>query len=145
MINFITCFHTQWEVFFQIKFHLGMKFYSFHPGMKLTCKQTFFHPGTSFIRGWDFILVTCKRTLRFCRYENSSRDERQGWKKEKKTCKHFIPGWNFKMSMFLIIFWRMYLNMLSKVHVFEHNESMNEWNISPKRKRMKATSKTSKK
>ena len=54
-----------------------------------------------------------------------------GWKKEKKTCKHFILGWNFKMSMFLINFWRMYSNMLSKVNVFEHNESMNEWNIRP--------------
>ena len=37
-------FHTQWKVFFQIKFHPGMKFYSFHPRMKLTCKQKFFHP-----------------------------------------------------------------------------------------------------
>ena len=60
----ILCFHhTQWEVFFQIKFHPQMKFYSFHPGMKLTCKQNFFHPRTSFILGWDFISVTCKRTL----------------------------------------------------------------------------------
>ena len=73
---------------------------------------------------------------RFCRDEISSRNERQGWdfipgwKKEKKTCKHFIPGWNFKMSMFLINFWRMYSNMLSKVNMFEHNEGMNEWNIS---------------
>ena len=41
---------------------------------------------------------------RFCRDEISSRDERQGWKKEKKTCKHFILGWNFKMSMFFLIF-----------------------------------------
>ena len=32
---------------------------------------------------------------------------------------------NFKMSMFLINFWRMYSKMLSKVTVFEHNESMN--------------------
>ena len=64
MINFIICFHTQWEVFFQIKFHPGMKFYSFHSGMKLTCKQKFFHPWTSFIPGWDFVSVTCKRTLR---------------------------------------------------------------------------------
>ena len=68
---------------------------------------------------------------------NSSLSKRQawnfipGWKKEKKTCKHFIPGWNFKMSMFLINFWRMYSNMLSKVNMFEHNESMNEWNIRP--------------
>ena len=55
------------------------------------------------------------------RDEISSRGE----KKKKKTCKHFIPGWNFKMSMFLINFWRIYSNMLSKVNVFEHNESMN--------------------
>ena len=39
------CFHTQWEVFFQIKFHRGMKFYWFHIGMKLTCKQNFFISG----------------------------------------------------------------------------------------------------
>ena len=50
---------------------------------------------------------------RFCRDEISSRDERQGWnfipgqKKEKKTCKHFITGWNFKMSMFFFNFWRI--------------------------------------
>ena len=71
----------------------------------------------------------------FCLDEISSRDERQGWdfipewKREKKTCKHFILGWNFKMSMFLINFWHMYSNMLSKVHVFEPNESMNKWSI----------------
>ena len=65
MRNFVICFdYTQWEVFFQIKFHSGMKFYSFHPRMKLTCKQKFFHPRTSFIPGWDFISVSCKRTLR---------------------------------------------------------------------------------
>ena len=47
------------------------------------------------------------------------------WKTLKKTCKHFILGWNFKMSMIFINFWRTYLNMLSKINVFEHNESMN--------------------
>ena len=26
MINFIIWFHTQWEVFFEFKFYLGMKF-----------------------------------------------------------------------------------------------------------------------
>ena len=57
MISFITCFHTQWEVFFQGKFHAGMKFYLFHPRVKLTCEQKSFHPGTSFIPGWDFISV----------------------------------------------------------------------------------------
>ena len=45
--NFSYCLH----VFFQIKFYPRMKFYSFHLGMKLTCKQKFFHPGTSFIPG----------------------------------------------------------------------------------------------
>ena len=40
-----------------------MKFYSFHPGMKLTCKQKVFHPRASFIPGWDSVLVTCKHTL----------------------------------------------------------------------------------
>ena len=82
-----------------------------------------FHPGMKLVPGWNH---PCLFT-RFCRDEISSRDEQ----KKKKTCKHFIPGWNFKMSMFLINFWRMYSNMLSKVNVFEHNESMNEWNIRP--------------
>ena len=41
MINYIIYFHIQWEVFLQIKFHPGMKFYLFHPLMKLTCKQEF--------------------------------------------------------------------------------------------------------
>ena len=60
----LLCFdHTQWEVFFQIKFHPRLKLYSFHHWMKLTCKQKVFHPGTSFIPGWDFISLTCKRTL----------------------------------------------------------------------------------
>ena len=40
--------------FFQIKFR---------PGMKFTCKQKFFHTGTSFIPESDFVSVTCKRTL----------------------------------------------------------------------------------
>ena len=64
IIIFLIFFHTQSEVFFQIKFHPGMKLYSFHPGMKFTCKQIFLHPRTSFILGWDFVSVTCKRTVR---------------------------------------------------------------------------------
>ena len=59
MINFIICFHTQWEVFFQIKFYIRMKFYLFHRGMKLTCKQKFFHPGR--VSFGD--KVSCKPTL----------------------------------------------------------------------------------
>ena len=46
------CFHTQWEVIFQIKFYPKMKFYSFHPGMKLTCKQKFFQPRMRFRLGY---------------------------------------------------------------------------------------------
>ena len=76
MINFIIYFHTQRELFFRIKFHPGMKSYSFHPGMKLTCKQKFFHRRTSFIPGWDFISVTCKRALRTktCRFDVSAQN-----------------------------------------------------------------------
>ena len=54
----------------------------FHPGMKSSLS-----------------MVKCLLLFtRFCRDEISSRDERQGWdfipgwKKEKKTCKHFILG-----------------------------------------------------
>ena len=70
----------------------------------------------------SYLYQECVYTLNFIPGWNSSRekiipvygemllltrfcwDERQGWKKEKKTCKHFIPGWNFKMSMFFLIF-----------------------------------------
>ena len=67
----------------------------------------------TFLARWNFIPEWTHPCLKE-RDEISSRNE-------KKTCKHFIPRWNFKMSMF----WRMYSNMLSKFNVFEHNESMN--------------------
>ena len=44
IINCMLCFHTQLEVFFQTKFHPGMKFCSRYPWNKFTCKQVFFHP-----------------------------------------------------------------------------------------------------
>ena len=75
----------------------------------------------TFLPRWNFIPGWTHPGMKD-RGEISSRDEK---KKEKKTCKLFILGWNFKMSMFLINFWRMYSNMLSKVNVFEHNKSMN--------------------
>ena len=91
-----------WNKYFKLRGCLHVKF---HPRMKSSLP-----------------MVKCLLLFtRFCRDEISSRDERQGWdfipgwKKEKKMCKHFIPGWNFKMSMFLINLWRMYSNMLSKV------------------------------
>ena len=121
----LLCFHhTQWEVFFQIIFHPRMKFYSFHPEMKFTCKQKFCHPGASCIPGWDFISVTCQCTIRGCfqvKFHPGMKSSlsmvkcllclmslnvsfivgwKTGMKKGEKTCKHFIPGWNFKMSMF---------------------------------------------
>ena len=69
-------------------------------------------------------------------------------KKEKKTCKHFILGWNFKMSMFFLIF-----DVCIQV-CFPNSACLNimkvwiYWNIrplcknwSPKRKRISTTSK----
>ena len=70
-----------------------------------------FLPRWNFILGWTH---PCQKD----RNEISTQDE-------KKMCKHFIPGWNFKMSISFKNFWRMYSNMLSKINVFEHNESIN--------------------
>ena len=99
MINLIICFHTQWEVFFQIKFHPGMKFYSFHPGMKLTCKQKFFHPGTSFIPGWDFVSVTCKRTLKRIIRRITGRGRRSSYSSPSLSPTH--DYWD--------MYWRLYI------------------------------------
>ena len=71
-----------------------------------------FLPRWNFIPGWTH---PCQK----------DRDKISSWD-EKKTCKHFIPGWNLKWACFFFYFWLMYYwNMLSKVSVFEHNESMN--------------------
>ena len=43
----------------------------------------------------------------------------------KRPCKHFIWGEILKWVCFFFHFWRMYSNMISKVNVFEPNESMN--------------------
>ena len=48
MINFTICFHTEIKVFFQTKFHIGKKFYSFHSGMKFTYNL---HVSTSGVPG----------------------------------------------------------------------------------------------
>ena len=92
MRNFIICFHhTQWEAFFQTKFHPGMKLHSFHSGTKLTCKQKSFHPETSFIPGWDFISVT-----RVFTREISSRDKIiPVYGEMSLTVYTFLPRWNF--------------------------------------------------
>ena len=66
MISFTRCFHIQWEVFSPIKFH---------PGMKLTRKQKFFHPGMKFHLGYVETHSKLKRT---------KRKNRKTKKKEKK-------------------------------------------------------------
>ena len=131
----LTCiFNADLKVLLYVRVHIKTVPLKFH--ILRGCLQVKFHPGMKLVPGWNhpclWSMVKCLLLFtRFCRDEISSRDERQGWdfilgwKKEKKTCKHFIPGWNFKMSMFLINFWRMHSNMLSKVNVFEHNESTN--------------------
>ena len=58
------------------------------------------------------------------RDEISSQNE----KKEKKTCKQFIPGWNFKMSMFFLIFDVLFKYVFQIQHVwtewkYEYNET----------------------
>lgn len=65
VINCMLCFHTQLEVFFQTKFHPGMKFCSLYPWNKFTCKQVFFIPGRSFIS------VTYKKTLELKRWRET--------------------------------------------------------------------------
>ena len=52
VINFIICFHTQWEVFLQIKFHPGIKFYSFYPEIP---RWKNFRLHVTFIPGWNLI------------------------------------------------------------------------------------------
>ena len=61
----------KWEILFYVFIIRNGRFsfkLNFIPGWNSTrfipgCKQKFVHPRTSFIRGWDFISVTCKRTL----------------------------------------------------------------------------------
>ena len=112
----LLCFHhTQREVFFQIKFHPEMIFYLFHPGMKLTCKHKFFHPWMSFIPGWDFTSVTCKRTLTcfttrlyvYIRNSNRSNAIMYGlWRTlrlEKKWKLKEVSGFTVKLQVFVFL------------------------------------------
>ena len=73
----------------------------------------------TFLLRWNFIpgrTHPCQKD----RDEISSRGE----KKTKKTCKHFIPGWNFKMSIFFKIFDVAFKYAFQSLR-FEHNTSMN--------------------
>ena len=113
-----------------LKFHLGMKclrvFSSFfHTGMKFHfgknvytvkgCLHAKFHPGMKPVPGrkhpclwWDVSYsLHVFAEIKFHPGINSSLSKRRakfhpGMKKEKKMCKYFILGWNFKISMFFL-------------------------------------------
>ena len=92
------------------------------------CLLAKFHPGIKVVPGrnhpclwWNVsYCLHVFAEMKFHPRMNPSLSKRQGWnfipgwKKEKKTCKHFISGWNFKMSIFFFNVWRMYSNMHSK-------------------------------
>ena len=106
----------------------------------------------TFLPRWNFIpgyTHLCQKD----RDEISSREE-------KKTCKHFIPGWNFKISMFFFCFLFFVFFFIFDVCIqicFPKLTCLNivgvwiQLNIrpfhkkwSPKRKKMRITSKKSK-
>ena len=88
--------------------------WNFIPVFLRGCLQAKFDPGMKLVPGrnhpclwWNVsYCLHVFAEMKFHPGMNSSLSKRQewnfipGWKKEKKTCKHFIPGWNFKMSMF---------------------------------------------
>ena len=49
---------------------------------------------------------------------NSSLSKRQGWKKEKKTCKHFILEWNFKMSIPYGVYIYLYIYIYIYIYIY---------------------------
>ena len=113
----------------------------------------------NFIQEWNHPCLC--RNVSYCLHVfaemNSSLSKKQGWnfipglKKEKKTCKHFIPGWDFKMSMFFeflkYVFKYIFYIQLTCLNIIK---VWMQWDIrplykkwSPKRKRMSTTSKKS--
>ena len=78
------------------------------------CLHVKFYPGMKLVPGWNhpclwWNVSDCLHVfaeMKFHTRMNSSLSERQRWnfilgrKKDKKTCKHYIPGWSFKMRMF---------------------------------------------
>ena len=88
----------------------------------------------NFIQEWNHPCLC--RNVSYCLYVFaemiSSLSKKQGWnfipglKKEKKTCKHFISGSDFKMSMFFWVFEVcIQIYFLHTVNMFEHHQSMN--------------------
>ena len=106
------------------------------------CLHVKFHPGMKS----SLSMVKCLLLFtRFCQDEISSRDEKKKKRHVNTSSRDEILKWACFFN-----FWRMYSGMFSKFNMFEHNESMNivkhrppdkKW--SPKRKRMKITSKKS--
>ena len=94
-----------------------------------------FLPRWNFIPGWTH---PCQKD----RYEISSRDE-------KKTCKHFILGWNLKWACFFFIFDECIIEIcFPKLVCLNIMKIWIQWNIRPlykkwipKRKRMRTASK----
>ena len=90
----------------------------------------------------SFTVYTFFAEMEFHPGMNSSLPKRQewsfiqGWKKEKKTCRHFIPGYNFTMTMFLFNFWRMCL-ICFLFNMSEHIESQKKDTIGPFYKKVK--------
>ena len=80
---------------------------------------------------------------------NSSLSKRQGWKKKKKTYKHFILGRNFEMSMFFFFIFDVCIQIcFPKLTCLNIMRVWKWWNIrplykkwSPKRKGIRTTSK----
>ena len=98
------------------------------------CLHVKFHPGLksslSMVKCLFYYLQVFYR-MKFHSGMNSFLSNRQGW--------NFIPGWKKKNNrrvntssqdeilkwVCFFNFWHIYSNMLSKVNMFEHNESMN--------------------
>ena len=96
------------------------------------CLHVKFKPGMKLVSGWNdpclwWNVSYCLHVFAEMKVHLGMKDKDQiSSRDEKKTCKHFIPGWHFKISVFFFFnFWRMYSSMFSKFSMFEHNERMN--------------------
>ena len=72
------------------------------------CLRVKFHPGMTLVPRWNhpclwWNISYCLHVFAEMKFHPAMKDRDQilsrDEKKKKKTCKHFIPGWNFKMSM----------------------------------------------
>ena len=132
----------------------------FHPGMnssqdEISSRQKRVNSKRYFnIDRKDFIAG------RVSSWDEISRVERQGWnfipgwkkkkRKKKKTCKHFILRWNFKMNMFFLFLTYVFKYVLQIQHVwaqwkYEYNETYGLFIKSQARREKKRMSTTSKK